>query len=178
MLAQALTSVSWFFSPMDWLSESIKLQLLQWLQKGREDTSSTLGCRHAGFCDVGKKMLVMLKNTHKEARSESQVNGKARNWNKVRNSYRISSCISASFWSTWRAGRIEPQWAKDIEIKVSLHTLKCSLRKRAASKLPTMLWKAQRIRAHITTPALAWGQLQICLDRTNTKSPPERKSMH
>lgn len=136
ILAQVLTSVSCYFSPLDWLSESIKLQLLQWLQKGREDTSSTLGGRHAGLCDVGKKMPVTLENTHKEARSESQASGKAKNWNKVRNSYRRSSCISASFWSTWRSGRIEPQWAEDPEIKGSLHTLKWSLRKGTLQSCP------------------------------------------
>lgn len=158
MLAQALTSVSCYFSPMVWLGESTELQLLCWLRKGRQDKSSTPGCRHAGLCDVGKKMLVMLENIHKEARSESQVNGKVRNWNKAGNSYKRSSCISACFCSTRRAGWIELQWANDIEIKVSLHTLKCHLRKGTASELPTMLWKAQRRRACTATSAPALGQ--------------------
>lgn len=133
----------------------VNSQILCWLQKGRQDKSGTPGCRHAGLCDVGEKMLVTLENTHKEARSESQVNGKVRNWNKAAHSYWRSS---GSFWSTRRAGRIELQWAKDIEIKASLHILKCHLRKGTASKLPTMLWKAQRIRACTATSAPAWSQ--------------------
>lgn len=103
-------------------------------------------------------MLVMLENMHKEARSESQVNSNVGNWNKARNNYRRSSCISASFWSTQRAGWIKLHWAKDSEIKGSLHTLKCHLRKGRASKLPTMLWKAQRIRACTAISAPAWDQ--------------------
>lgn len=133
----------------------VNSQILCWLQKGRQDKSGTLGCRHAGLCDVGEEMLVTLENTHKEARSESQVNDKVRNWNKAGNSYRRSS---GSFWSTQKAAWIELQWAKDIKIKASLHTLKCHLRKGTASKLPTMLWKAQRIRACTATSAPAWGQ--------------------
>jgi len=97
MLAQALTSASCYFSPTVWLSESAELQLFRWRQKGRHDKPSTPGCRQAGLCDVGKKMLVMLENIPKEARSESQVRGKVRNWNKARNNYRRSSYISASF---------------------------------------------------------------------------------
>lgn len=39
-LAQALTSVSRYFSPMVWLSESAELQLLHGLQKGRQGKTS------------------------------------------------------------------------------------------------------------------------------------------
>lgn len=152
MLAQALTSISYCFT--------------FWLQKGRQGKSGTMGCRHTGLCDVGRKMLVTPEHIH-EVGSERQVKAKGRatgNPHVFQHLFDLrGDGLSCSEQETLRQKWTWVPWVpseKWNSFKIAHNALKSTTDK----GLQSCTW--------LPYGASNWLQLQFRLDRTNTRSPP------